>query len=73
MDFYSSIKYDESNDQIKNRKQAIILAPELDPHKLRFFVHNGNNSRLIKNSMLKRTEFWIQTTSSDPHVHFSWT
>jgi hypothetical protein len=47
-------------------------APPLDPNKLRYFCQTGNNSALIKKAMAKRSDFWIETTSSDPHYHFRW-
>ena len=32
----------------------------------------GNNSALIRTAMARRKEFWLETTSSDPHYHFKW-
>ena len=47
-------------------------APPLDPNKLRYSVVPGNNSRLIKIAMARRKDFWLETTSTDPHFHFKW-
>mmetsp|Transcript_41433 Transcript_41433/g.63210 ORF Transcript_41433/g.63210 Transcript_41433/m.63210 type:complete len:83 (+) Transcript_41433:517-765(+) len=72
IDFYKSIRSDDINDQAKLRSEAIAAAPPSNPHKLRFSVATGNNSRLIRNAMLKRSLFWEETTNHDPHFHFRW-
>ena len=71
MDFYSSIKCEDASDQNKLRSQAIALAPK-QTHKLRYSILTGNNSRLIRLAMEKRTAFWQETTKDDPHFHFKW-
>lgn len=73
LDFYLAIKYEDINDQVRSRAQAIAAAPRSNKYKLRFSVQDGNNSRVIRNAMLKRYEFWEETTKSDPHYHFKWT
>lgn len=72
LDFYSSIRLGDLDDQAKLRSQAIKQAPPLDPNKLRYSVVPGNNSRLIKIAMARRKDFWLETTSNDPHFHFKW-
>lgn len=72
MDFYSSIRMGDLDDQAKLRSQAIKQAPPLDPNKLRYSVLPGNNSRLIKIAMERRKDFWLETTNNDPHFHFKW-
>lgn len=72
LDFYSSIRLGDLDDQAKLRSQAIRQAPPLDPNKLRYSVVPGNNSRLIKIAMARRKDFWLETTSNDPHFHFKW-
>lgn len=73
LDFYLAIKYEDINDQVRSRAQAIAAAPRSNKYKLRFSVQDGNNSRVIRNAMLKRYEFWEETTKADPHYHFKWT
>lgn len=72
MDFYSSIKHEDIDGQAKLRSHAIAQAPKLDPLKLRFIIGPNNNSKLIRDAMIKRKDFWLETTSSDPHFHFKW-
>lgn len=73
LDFYLAIKYEDINDQVRSRAQAIAAAPRSNKYKLRFSVQDGNNSRVIRNAMLKRYEFWEETNKADPHYHFKWT
>ena len=72
LDFYSSIRLGDLDDQAKLRSQAIKLAPPLDPNKLRYSVTPGTHSRHIKLAMERRKDFWLETTSNDPHYHFKW-
>lgn len=72
LDFYSSIRMGDLDDQAKSRSQAIKQAPPLDPNKLRFSVVMENNARLIKVAMARRKDFWLETTVNDPHFHFKW-
>jgi len=72
IDFYKSIRSEDINDQAKLRSEAIASAPASNPHKLRFSVISGNNSRLIRNALLRRSDFWMETTNQDPHFHFRW-
>jgi len=43
-----------------------------NPNFLKFVVLPGNNSKLIRDAMLKRGHRWIETTSSDTQYHFKW-
>eukprot|EP00347_Sterkiella_histriomuscorum_P004466 403360355 len=44
----------------------------LNPNYLKFVVLPGNNSRLIKEAMLRRGHKWIETFAQDPFYHFKW-
>lgn len=44
----------------------------MNPNYLKFVVLPGNNSKLIKDAMLRRSHKWIETTANDPYYHFKW-
>lgn len=44
----------------------------MNPNYLKFVVLPGNNSRLIREAMLRRAEKWQETTPTDPFYHFKW-
>jgi len=44
----------------------------MNPNYLKFVVLPGNNSRLIREAMLRRSSKWIETSAGDPFYHFKW-
>ena len=44
----------------------------MNPNFLKFVVLPGNNSKLIKDAMLRRSHKWIETVANDPYYHFKW-
>ncbi|CDW81438.1 tubulin-tyrosine ligase family protein [Stylonychia lemnae] len=44
----------------------------MNPNFLKFVVLAGNNSKLIKDAMLRRSHKWIEAVASDPYFHFKW-
>ena len=46
--------------------------PPMNPNFLKFVVLPGNNSRLIRDAMLRRSHKWQETVSADTQFHFKW-
>lgn len=44
----------------------------MNPYFLKFVVLPGNNSRLIKEALQRRSHKWIETVAQDPFYHFKW-
>jgi hypothetical protein len=54
-------------------QQLPIEIKPLNPNYLLFTVIPGNNSGLIRDAMLRRSNKWRETTShADPNCHFRW-
>lgn len=41
------------------------IPPPTDPKFLKFIVLPGNNSKLIKDAMLRRKHKWVETSAND--------
>eukprot|EP00347_Sterkiella_histriomuscorum_P014494 403360664 len=71
---YSNINHltqQQNLQQYETIQQCPPVLP-LNPNYLKFVVLPGNNSRLIKEAMLRRGHKWIETFAQDPFYHFKW-
>jgi hypothetical protein len=39
---------------------------------LKFVVLPGNNSRLIREALMRRSHRWVETVAADTTYHFKW-
>jgi hypothetical protein len=55
--------------QSTNEESPIVQSP---PGFLKFIVLPGNNSKLIKDALLRRSHKFIETLPTDSTYHFKW-
>eukprot|EP00347_Sterkiella_histriomuscorum_P015512 403356749 len=75
LDTYNPLQQSPSNYNtgiVQGFQQQCPPVLPMNPNYLKFVVLPGNNSRLIKEALLRRGHKWIETVAQDPFYHFKW-